>query len=234
MPVRYLVYALSVPRDWENVGKLSCDELRRNAARINILPLYVSLYYHLTHPESKLEKLFLVITKDGHLKDEKTRNEIKEALKVFFDKMSDCLFGKGIDVKFKIHWWESEYYPDIKPATAGNGERTIDVRFIVVSDSNDVKGTFEEIKQCKELMEAIESDSKDVGIHLTGGTATMSIALMFHAIKGDTHAEYMKQGITDREPEELLVGIDMDVFDLEDLVRELNSYYERIYEKEKL
>jgi len=40
----------------------------------------------------------------------------------------------------------------------------------------------------------------------------------------------MKQGITDEEPEKLLVGIDMDVFDLEDLVRELSSYYERLYE----
>ena len=233
MPARYLVFALSVPNNWEKVQDISCKDLRRNTARINILPLYVSLYYHLTHPERKLEKLFLVITRDGHLKDEETMMKIKDALRVFFNKMSMCLIEEGIKVKFRIFWWGSEYYPDVEPTIAENGEKTVDVKFIIVSDSNDVKGTFEEIKQCKELVEAIENDSKDVVIHLTGGTATMSIALMFHAIKGDTHAEYMKQGITDREPEELLVGIYMDVFDLEDIVRELNSYYERIYEKEK-
>lgn len=37
----------------------------------------------------------------------------------------------------------------------------------------------------------------------------MSIAMMLHAIKGDTHAEYAKQNVFDVEPEELLLSVDM-------------------------
>lgn len=71
----------------------------------------------------------------------------------------------------------------------------------------------------------------EVTFNLTGGQATMSIAMMLHAIKGDTHTEYAKQNVRDAEPEELLVSVDLDFLELDDLVRKLLKYFERLYER---
>ncbi len=218
----YLVYGLSVPsrnNPWSNVTNFSCEEFRKNGTGLNINPLYSAIYYHAHN--GPLKTLYLLITDDGHLSN---WNHIRHELVTFFDRASQCLKREGTPVKFRIEW------PNGDVQQIGSGGRIVKVKFVKVGDSNNVRGIFNAISK-SEISELIQKNSDEVTFHLTGGTATMSIAMMLHAIKGDTHAEYAKQRIFNVEPKELIVPVDMDIFDLEDLVRELREYFERQYER---
>ncbi|WP_237266248.1 PDDEXK family nuclease [Thermococcus cleftensis] len=226
---RYLVYGLSFPSNWDLVNNASCEDMRRNRkinangkeAPVSLFPLYVSMHYHFK--DGPLESLYLLVTKEAHLASldpPKLKTEVKDLLLLFFEKASKCL-----DVRFLVRW-PSE---DEEKIESGPG-RTITVNFVPIRDSNDVRMIFQDIRGSR-IAELIKENSGDVTFHLTGGTAPMSIAMMLHAIKGDAHAEYARQRVFDVEPNDLLVSVDMDVFDLEDLVRELRDYFERQYEK---
>lgn len=250
---KHLVYGLSYPNEaWNLVEKARCEDMRRNrkisggenksvnckslkckedpksqkstnARPVSLFPLYVSMHYHSS--AGPLEYVHLIVTKDAHFEKGSPCLEkgVKENLRSFFRKASECL-----RVEFTVNW-PCENVEHIK-AEGINPQRNITVNFVPISDPNDVKRTFHEIGN-SDLAKLIEENSGDVTFHLTGGTAPMSIAMMLHAIKGDTHAEYAKQNVFDVEPEELLVSVDMNVFDLEDLAKELRKYFEREYEK---
>ena len=234
---KHLVYGLSkYHKSWNLVKKATCDDMRRNrkippeegssngkGKPVSLFPLYVSMYYHFT--SGPLESLHLLVTKDAHFESGSSRleNNVKKSLKEFFMKASECLEA-GFSVNWPCEGQEEIVSPGINP------KRVINVDFIPLSDHNDVKRIFQEIGK-SQIASLLKKNSGDVTFHLTGGTATMSIAMMLHAIKGDTHAEYAKQNVFDVEPEELLVSVDMNVFDLGDLAEELKKYFEREYEK---
>ncbi|NJE10075.1 hypothetical protein [Thermococcus sp. MAR1] len=230
---RYLVYALSRPSPvWRKaLSKADCYDMKRNReievngrkVPVSLFPLYVSMAYHSSC--DSLERLYLVVTpvhtkcKGKECNAFRVESDVKDILQQFFKKASECL-----GVSFRVEW------PCEEAETIGNWERTVTVKFVNVGDPNDVKSIFQAIAK-SEIRELIERESDNVTFHLTGGTAPVSIAMMLHAIKGDTHAEYIKQNIYDAEPEDLLMAVDMDIFDLEDLARELREYFERRYEK---
>lgn len=147
---------------------------------------------------------------------------------MFFKKAAECLKKEGHPVKFIVHWYPFLGYGETEEI--GEGSRVVEVHFVNIGNSNDVKGMFKEISK-SEIADLIERESNEVIFNLTGGQATTSIAMMLHAIKGDTHAEYAKQNVSNVEPEELLVSVDLDVLELDDLVRELLKYFERLYER---
>ncbi len=102
---KYLVYALSSPVNprgdevWGSVKNASCEDLRKDRVRVNIVPLYVSIYNHFP----SLERIFLLYS-DVH-KSEK--NATKNGLKAFFEKASECLEKEYKQcVSFKVHWGE--------------------------------------------------------------------------------------------------------------------------------
>ncbi|NJE31245.1 hypothetical protein E3E38_09345 [Thermococcus sp. 18S1] len=229
---RHLVYGLSYPGSWGLIEGADCETMRRNRkvnadgkeVQVSLLPLYVSMHYHLTG--GPLEHLHLLVTREAHLESidpPKLRKNVKELLRTFFGKASECL-----KVSFVVRW-PGETPEEI---SAGNvtPERKVQVEFVPIRDSNNVREIFKDIGNSR-VAQLIDENSGDITFHLTGGTAPMSIAMMLHAIKGDTHAEYARQRVFDVEPEKLLLPVDMDVFDLEDLVRELREYFERRYER---
>jgi len=241
--VKCLVYGLSRPSNWNLIQNATCEDMRRNRrlnlngqkVSISLFPLYVSMHYQLSRQNPKLGKVFLLVT-DSHLVTEtveengklvekiaeppRMKDAVKRYLRDFFERASTCL-----GVKFLTMW------PSERPELFGKGEKEVVIEFVPIYDANRVKNIFDDIGK-SEIATLIKRDSGNVSFHLTGGTAPMSIAMMLHAIKGDTHAEYAKQGVFDVDnPEELLLSVDMDVFDLEDLVRELREYFERSYER---
>ena len=228
-PADYLVYALSKPSNWKEVGGIECDKLKMNPRPINILPLYVSMYYHLNPPEDfgagrRLKGIYLLIT-DEHVagKDSPVKEEVRLKLRAFLEKASDCL-----GVRFNVHW------PCEGVETIGKGENEVFIKFVYVGDGNRVKEVYSSIAS-SEIGERIDRSLKgegEVSFHITGGTAAISSAMMLHAIRGSLHAEYAKQGVFNVPPEELLQRVDLDIFDLDLLIRELREYFEREYEKE--
>ena len=250
---KHLVYGLSYPsKTWNLIEKAKCEDMKRNrkilsmenksvnckslkcgedpksqknmnGGPVSLFPLYVSMYYHFS--AGPLEYVHLIVTKSAHFEKDSPclKKDVKENLRLFFRKASKCL-----KARFSVNWPCGGREEIVPPE--GDLKRVINVDFIPISDHNDVKRTFQEIGK-SQIASLLEENSGDVTFHLTGGTAPMSIAMMLHAIKGDTHAEYAKQNVFDVEPEELLVSVDMNVLDLEDLAKELKRYFEREYEK---
>ncbi|NJF24400.1 hypothetical protein [Thermococcus sp. Bubb.Bath] len=260
VPTKYLVYGLSRPTNWEILEKISpdCRELRRNIPFkkennewralteeeikelqesdrggrppvLNLVPLYASLYYR----RKRLEGVYLLITDDHIAKSE----DVKKYLREFFERASsrECL-----NVGFTVHWWDGG------TLEIGNGEeRKVEVKFVHVKTGQNVREVFKEILN-SEINDIIEQDSEEVAFNITGGTAAMSAAMMLHAVRGDAHAEYMWQGkqYFNHEPVETqekqysngehkgtLAAVDVDIFDLDVLVREMREYFEREYER---
>ncbi|WP_010478249.1 hypothetical protein [Thermococcus zilligii] len=235
-PVDYLVYALSLPGNWSRVREIECERLKKNpqlnSGPINILPLYVSMYYHL-NPHGKLRGVYLLTTEKhtentGETGKDQTsprplKKEVREELRSFLEKASECL-----GVRFIVHW------PLDRPESIGNGEREVFIKFVHVGDGNIVKEVYQSIASSEieeRIKESLEGKG-EVSFNITGGTAVMSSAMILHAIRGSVHAEYVKQGAFDMEPAELLQKIDLNIFDLDTLVRELRDYFERQYQRE--
>lgn len=182
---KYLVYALSVPspnRPWTFIEKEICENLRKNNTRTNINPLYSSLYYHI----DRIERLYLLVTENGHLKDGETIKSIKDQLEMFFRKAVECLNESRKQenkdpAKFRIYWEPFSVHGEVEEI--GDGSRAIEVRFLNIGDSNDVKGMFDETVR-SEITNLIEKESNEVTFNLTGGRAATSIAMMLYAIKG--------------------------------------------------
>ncbi len=238
VPVDYLVYALSAPRNWSRVKEIECERLKLNPEPLNILPLYVSMYYHLNSPDSKdgkLKGVYLLITKkhtengkkEGTHEDQTEphplEKNVREELRVFLERASECL-----GVRFKVHW------PCDEPESIGNGEREVFIKFVYVGDGNRIKEVYRSIanSEIEQRIDESLTGKEEVSFHITGGTAAISSAMILHAIRGSVHAEYAKQGVFNVEPIELLQRIDLNIFDLDLLVRELRDYFERQYQKE--
>lgn len=197
--IETLVYGLSGTKGWEAIEQFECEDLKRNkeknGIKLNLIPLYISIWLH-AHKKKSLERIFLLYT-DAHSKDKNKdsqfKPEVKEHLRKFFEKASECM-----NIAFEVYW------PHEGPEIIGRGEKTIEVKFIYVGSGNDVLEVKEKLGESKELQQLLKERSEKVVFHVTGGTAVMTAAMMFEAIKGDAQAEYTVQGKYDEEPEKII------------------------------
>ncbi|ASJ09269.1 hypothetical protein A3L11_08520 [Thermococcus siculi] len=225
LTVETLVYGLSGPWGWKAIGQFDCDDLRRNRRKespdgrklsLNIIPLYLSLWLHAVR-EGTLKRVFLLYT-DMHSENDGSRfkPEVREWLGTFLQKASECM-----GATFNVHW------PGEGVETIGRGSRTIEVKFIYAGSGNDVLEVKKGLGDHEELQRLIEEESEKVLFHITGGTAVMSAAMMFEAIKGDARAEYTIQNTYDREPEEILKVWDI----TPDMMPDVWDAFERVFER---
>ena len=243
------------------LSKKPCDELITNSERdyINIVPLFVATAHHSTPDKTgkpKLSKLFLLVSnrnmeyphrepsprarsqweveepfvdeklkearKDGRLKDGNghSLSPFKKKMTLAFLKLSECL-GR----KLRIRWHDGT----VSEVGDGTADSLLDVEMIPA-------GNFEEVDKVRKVLlnsleDIIEEESNELTFDITGGTATVSSAMTLVALKGDCHAEHLRQDVYGKPPEELLKRIELNILSLEDLLDDLIKKLDRSWRK---
>ncbi|GAB6134924.1 hypothetical protein [Thermococcus prieurii] len=232
---KYLVFALSWP-SWSpsSVAGANCNELFTNSPSLaggggkppNVTPLFVAVKYHL----ERLERVYLLVSSSEMkygFKNEDEReyvrtyltsrgispegHDFRDLVRLLLVKLSECT-GKGITVE----WTDGTI-----EGLTGN-----DVTFkLAVADD------FDDVDKCREVIrsltdEIIKRESEELTFDLTGGKTLVSVAMALTAIRRDCQAEYLRQNVYGKEPEELLKKVNLDIFTVEDILEELRDAFE--------